>query len=253
MKCCVIRFYAELNDFLPRKNKQVAFNHCFLGQPAVRDLIESLGVPHTEVDLVLINGESVEFSRQVHDGDYISVYPVFESIDISPILRVRPAPLRKTRFLLDAHLGKLTSYLRMLGFDVLYNSGFSDKKLAEISVKDRRILLTRDRGLLKRSLVTHGYFVRNNAPAEQLIEVLQRFDLFRLVKPFSRCMCCNEVLKMVAKEEVGDRLPPKVRQYFNEFNLCRNCGRIYWKGSHYEQMKQFISKVLTRENYPGRI
>lgn len=243
MRCCVIRFYAELNDFLPRKNRQVAFNHCFFGQPSVKDLIESLGVPHTEVDLVLINGESVEFSRRVNDGDYISVYPVFESIDISPVLCVRPVPLRETRFFLDAHLGKLAAYLRMLGFDALYENGLPDEKLAEISVRERRILLTRDRGLLKRGLVTHGYLVRSGIPAEQMKEVLQRFDLFRLVKPFSRCMCCNEILKAVPKGEIVKRLPPKVRQHYNEFNLCQNCGRIYWKGSHYEQMKRFINLI----------
>jgi uncharacterized protein with PIN domain len=197
------------------------------------------------VDLVLINGESVEFSRQVNDEDYISVYPVFESLDISPVLRVRAAPLRETRFLLDAHLGKLAAYLRMLGFDALYEKDLSDEELAEISVREHRILLTRDRGLLKRGMVTHGYLVRSSVPAEQTKEVLQRFDLFRLVKPFSRCTCCNETLKAVAKEEVQDRLPPKVLQHFSEFNLCQKCGRVYWKGSHYENMKRLIGEILT--------
>ncbi len=188
----------------------------------------------------MINGESADFSRRVNDGDYISVYPVFESVDVFPVLRVRPEPLRETRFLLDAHLGKLAAYLRMLGFDALYKNNLPDATLAEISVGERRILLTRDRGLLKRGLVTHGYLVRSSVPAEQIKQVLKHFDLFRLVKPFSRCMCCNKILKAVAKEEVEDRLPPKVRQYCNEFNLCQNCGRVYWKGSHYEQMKRFI-------------
>ncbi|MGB9847402.1 MAG: Mut7-C RNAse domain-containing protein [Desulfotomaculales bacterium] len=247
MQCCVVRFYAELNDFLPREKRQVAFEHRFFGRPSVKDIVESLGVPHTEVDLVLINGESVEFSRQVNDGDYISVYPVFESLDISPVLRVRPAPLRETRFLLDAHLGKLAAYLRMLGFDAQYEKDLSDEELAEISVREHRILLTRDRGLLKRSLVTHGYLVRSSVPAEQAKEILQRFDLFRLAKPFRRCTCCNETLKTVAKEEVQDRLPPKVLQHFSEFNLCQKCGRVYWKGSHYENMKRLIGGILTGE------
>ncbi|HAA90406.1 MAG: Uncharacterized protein XD63_0213 [Thermoanaerobacterales bacterium 50_218] len=243
MKCCSIRFYAELNDFLPEEKRQVTFNHFFFGQPAVKDLIESLGVPHTEVDLILINGESVDFSRKVQDGDRISVYPVFESIDISPLLRVRPKPLREVRFILDTHLGKLASYLRMLGFDTLYSNDFSDDQLAAISVSEQRILLTRDRGLLKRSEITHGYFVRNTIPTAQLVEVLHRFDLFRLIQPFHRCMCCNGVLEAISKEEVKDRLPPRVRENFDEFCLCRNCGRLYWKGSHYENMVRFIKQI----------
>ncbi len=247
MKCCLIRFYAELNDFLPAEKRQKAFLHFFSGRPAVKDLIESLGVPHTEVDLILINGESVGFSRQVEDGDRVSVYPVFESIDISPVLRLRPEPLREVRFVLDAHLGKLASYLRMVGFDTLYSNDFSDEMLAKISVKERRILLTRDRGLLKRSDVTHGCFVRSTNSREQLVEVLRRFDLFGAVRPFRRCMCCNGMLEAASREEVGERLPARIRERFNEFRLCRNCGRVYWKGSHYEHMKRFLGQLLSRE------
>ncbi|MEW6573765.1 MAG: Mut7-C RNAse domain-containing protein [Bacillota bacterium] len=241
-----IRFYAELNDFLPPGKRQVAFTRFFFGEPAVKDLIESLGVPHTEVDLILINGESVEFTRRVRDGDRVSVYPVFESIDVSPVVRVRPAPLREVRFVLDNHLGKLATYLRMLGFDALYSSGLSDEALARLSARERRILLTRDRGLLKRSEVTHGYFVRSTGPPAQLAEVLRRFDLYSLVNPFCRCLRCNRLLQAVSKEEVEERLPPKVREYFAEFRLCRGCGRVYWKGSHYEQMEEFVRQIQSR-------
>jgi hypothetical protein len=243
MKYCSIRFYAELNDFLLRERRQVAFNHFFSGKPSIKDLIESLGVPHTEVDLILVNGESVEFSRQVQNGDRISVYPVFETINISPIVRVRPIPLRKVRFVLDVHLGKLVLYLRMVGFDTLYNNEFSDDELVRISANERRILLTRDRGLLKRSNVTHGYYVRATNPPLQLVEVLHRFDLFKMSQPFRRCLRCNEMLEPAPKEKVEDHLPPKVREQFAEFSLCRGCGRIYWKGSHYERMKNFIRQI----------
>lgn len=247
MNSCLIRFYAELNDFLPRKKRQVAFKHFFFGEPAVKDLIESLGVPHTEVDLVLINGESVEFSRRVRDGDRISVYPVFESIDISPVARVRPEPLREVRFVLDTHLGKLATYLRMLGFDALYRNDFSDEALTEVSVRERRILLTRDRDLLKRGRITHGYFVRSTDLRAQLTEVLHRFDLYRLVRPFCRCLRCSRLLEPVPKEEVTDRLPPKVREYFDEFCFCPGCGRIYWKGSHYEHMEHFVREIQRQD------
>jgi uncharacterized protein with PIN domain/sulfur carrier protein ThiS len=243
MKCCALRFYAELNDFLPEEKRQITFNHFFWGQPTIKDLIESLGVPHTEVHLILINGESVDFSRRVQDGDRITVYPVFKNIDISPLSQIRPKPLQEIRFVLDTHLGKLAAYLRMLGFDTLYRNDFSDDQLAAISVSEQRILLTRDRELLKRREITHGYFVRNNAPTAQLVEVLHRFDLFPLIKPFHRCLCCNGVLEIIPKEEIKEHLPPRVRRHFNEFRRCPNCGRLYWKGSHYENMVRFIKQI----------
>lgn len=247
MKCCLCRFYAELNDFLPQEQRQVTFNHFFSGHPTVKDLIESLGVPHTEVDLILINSESVEFSRQVQDHDRISVFPVFEAIDISPLLQVRPVPLRKVHFVLDIHLGKLALYLRMMGFDAFYKNESSDETLVRISVEERRILLTRDRGLLKRSEVTHGYYIRATDPTLQLVEVMRRFDLFRAVQPFRRCLCCNEELEQASREEVEDRLLPRIREQFDEFSICRGCGRIYWKGSHYAHMRRFISQIQGME------
>ncbi|MDW7740623.1 MAG: Mut7-C RNAse domain-containing protein [Bacillota bacterium] len=235
------RFYAELNDFLPPERKQVKFAYSFFGQPTVKDLIESLGVPHTEVDLVLINGESVGFTRQVEEGDLVSVYPVFEGFDISPVIKVRPEPLRVHRFILDTHLGKLASYLRMLGFDVLYQNDYADEVLAHISADERRILLTRDRGLLKRSKVTHGYLVRADNPRDQLLEVLRRFDLFNSVYPFQRCMRCNELLEQASLEDVKESVPPGIQNKTDQYRRCPGCGRVYWKGSHYDKMVDFIN------------
>lgn len=247
MKCCSVRFYAELNDFLPWERRQNAFNRLFSGQPAVKDLIESLGVPHTEVDLILVNGESAEFSRRVQNGDRISVYPVFETINISSVVQVRPLPLRKICFVLDVHLGKLVLYLRMAGFDALYSNEFSDDELVRISANERRVLLTRDRGLLKRSNVTHGYYVRATDPPLQLVEVLHRFDLFKMSRPFQRCLRCNEILEPAPKKKMEGHLPPKIWEQFDEFSLCRGCGRLYWKGSHYEHMKNFLKKIQGME------
>lgn len=237
-----LRFYAELNDFLPYERRQVLFSHNFSGHQTVKDLIEALGVPHTEVDLILINGKSVDFSYRPADGDRISVYPVFEALDITPLLQVRPEPLREPKFVLDIHLGRLASYLRMLGFDTLYRNSFDDKELAEISASERRILLTRDRGLLKRSLVTHGYLVRSDESREQVVEVLSRFDLFGSIRPFSRCMQCNEMLERVTPKEVQDQVPEKVRLCCSEYSLCRGCGRVYWKGTHYMRMLKLIEQ-----------
>jgi uncharacterized protein len=238
-----IRFYAELNDFLPPVRRGKRFLHSFDGRVSIKDLIESLGVPHTEVDLILVRGASVDFSYLVREGDHISVYPVFESFDISPVLRVRPHPLRQVRFVLDVHLGKLARYLRLMGFDSLYRNDFADEELASISRTESRILLTRDRGLLKHKVVTHGYCVRDTRPKTQLLEVLRRFDLFRSIHPFERCALCNSPLEAIEKEKIQDRLLPATRRHFEEFRICPACNQIYWKGSHHERMEQLIQRV----------
>jgi uncharacterized protein with PIN domain len=239
-----LRFYAELNDFLPSHRKQLTFTHVLEGRAAVKDVIESLGVPHTEVDLILVNGESADFAYPVTSGDRISVYPVFESIDIASLVRVRPQPLREPRFVLDTHLGRLATYLRMFGIDTLYRNDYTDEELARISSHEHRILLTRDPGLLKRSAVTHGYCVRETNARRQLVEILQRFDLFGVLAPFQRCLRCNDVLQPVPKNAIRDRLEPRTRELFGEFRICPTCTRIYWKGSHYERMQQFVQSVF---------
>lgn len=248
MKSARFRFYAELNDFLPPPRRGVQFTHAFSGTPSVKDAIESLGVPHGEVDLVLVNGESVDFRFPLRDGARVSVYPVFEAIDISPIARVRPSPLREPRFVLDVHLGRLAAYLRMLGFDVLAPREGADAELARISAEDHRILLTRDRDLLKRGAVTHGYWIRAKDPRRQLSEVLERFDLFRAVSPFRRCMRCNSLLEDVDKTAVRKRLPPRIADAHAEFRICRSCDRIYWKGSHHRRMERLIHFVTSHPN-----
>jgi len=241
-----VRFYAELNDFLPAGRRLRALEYESYVPPSVKDMIEGLGVPHTEVDLVLVNGHSVDFTYRVGDGDRVSVYPVFEAIDIGPVAKLRPRPLREPRFVLDAHLGKLASYLRLLGFDAVWSAGFDDADLARISSEDQRILLSRDRGLLKRSLVTHGCYVRQTEPRSQLIELLRRLDLASLAKPFTRCLKCNSELKEAAKETVADRLPPRTRELYDRFWSCAGCGRLYWAGSHHGRMRQFVASVLDR-------
>lgn len=243
------RFYGELNDFLPEDRRQVTFDFDFNGHETVKHLLESLGVPHTEVDLILVRGESVDFNHQLQDGDLVSVYPVFESIDISPVARVRPEPLREPKFVLDNHLGKLATYMRMLGLDTLYRNDFDDDELAHISDKRNRILLTRDRDLLKRNQVTHGYWIRDKDPREQVVEVLRRFDLFSYVDPFRRCMRCNGILEPVSKEQVIDQLEPKTKLYFNEFRICQECGQVYWRGSHFKRMEAFIEGVLAKDKW----
>ncbi len=244
MKRASFRFYAELNDFLPRGRRGVSFLHEFGGAPSVKDVIEALGVPHTEVDLILADGKSVDFSWAVRDGARVSVYPVFESIDITPLLRVRPAPLREVRFVLDGHLGRLARHLRMLGFDARWRSDARDEEIALVAAAEHRIVLTRDRGLLKRAIVTHGYCVRESDPRRQLTEVVRRLDLARSIAPFRRCLRCNALLESVRKEDVADELPPAVRQRHDAFRRCSSCGRVYWAGSHQRSMERLVSAVV---------
>jgi len=238
------RFYEELNDFLPPGRRKVTFVHAWKGTASVKDIVESLGVPHTEVDLILANGESVDFAYRPKDGDRISVYPMFESFDISPAQRLRPRPLREPRFVLDGHLGRLARYLRMLGFDTLWSNDADDEKLAHISQQQTRTLLTRDQGLLKRKDVTRGYWVRSTAPREQLREVLERFDLYRAATPFTRCMACNGLLRSATLEEVKERLPPRTALYYHEFWQCERCAKVYWEGPHVRRMETLLLEVL---------
>lgn len=242
-----IRFYEELNDFLPPDLRQQDFPAAFSPGDTVKALIESLGVPHTEVDLVLVNGLSVDFGRRLADGDRVSVYPVFESLEIGPAAlpgsRVRPRPLREPRFLLDVHLGRLAKLLRMLGFDSAYGGAAAEDRGLARSRLERRILLTRDRGLLKRAVVSHGYCVRSSAPTRQLTEVLRRFDLWDRVRPLTLCLRCNAPLEAVPRQEAVGRVPPHVLDSYAGFSRCPQCRRLYWPGSHWENMRRFLERL----------
>jgi uncharacterized protein with PIN domain len=242
------RFYEELNDFLPSSRRKQEFMFEFENDPSVKDVIESLGVPHPEVDLILINGGSADFSRKLQDGDRVSVYPVFESLDISDVQHLRPAPLRETKFILDVHLGKLARYLRLSGFDSEYDPGLKDNVIISRSLSGKRIILTRDKMLLKNRRVTHGYFVRSANPHVQIEEVVRRFDLASQMKAFTRCLECNVRVEDVSKEHIIDRLPEKTRTFYDRFWICPSCKRIYWEGSHYERMKEFVEKLRISGN-----
>lgn len=230
------RFYEELNDFLPAKRRKTSFRSTFCGHPSVKDTIQAVGVPHTAIDLILVDGQSVNFSHRLRGGERVAVYPVFERLDISPVLRLRPRPLRRTRFILDVHLGKLARYLRMLGFDTAYENNRDDVAIIDLSIAQQRIILTRDLGILKQSRVTHGYWLRNRDPQQQLQEVLLALDLFRQLRPFTRCMDCNGRIHPVDKAVIRGQIDPDIWRRFQAFRQCQDCMKIYWRGSHYEQM-----------------
>jgi uncharacterized protein with PIN domain len=203
-------------------------------------------VPHTEVDLILVDGASVGYEHRLHGGERIAVYPVFESLDISPMVRVRPRPLRRTAFILDVHLGKLARLLRMLGLDVLYRNDYPDALIVRLALEQRRIILTRDRELLKRRAVTHGYWLRATDPMDQAREVVRRFDLASQCAPLTRCIACNGRIEPVPKRVVRDRLQPGTAARHDEFYRCPDCDRIYWPGSHYERMRRTIEHILSQ-------
>ena len=241
MNRATFRFYEELNDFLPWDKRKIAFDHSFKGTPSVKDTIEAIGVPHPEVDLILVDAESVGFDYLLRGGERVAVYPVFERLDISSATRLRPRPLRIPRFVLDVHLGKLARYLRLLGFDTLYERDYADAAIAAISVADSRIVLTRDKGLLKRKEVTRGYWLRNTQPREQIAEVVRVLDLRRRVELFTRCMVCNHTLETVKESNVRDELPAGLRGQFGRIARCPGRERLYWPGSHYDRLADLVS------------
>lgn len=240
------RFYGDLIDLLTLPQDSGVVIRTFDESPGVKDQIEACGVPHTEVDLILANGLSVGFDYRVADGDRISVYPFFREMDISHLSLVRPEPLAEMRFLADINLGKLARHLRLLGFDTLSDGRWQDPELVQIAAAESRILLTKDRPLLKRAGVTHGYLVRAVHPIEQLVEVVRRFDLAAALEPFSRCIECNGVVQSVTKAQVDQLLEPLTRRYFDDFRQCRACERVFWRGSHFGRLEAIVAEVKAR-------
>ncbi len=237
-----IRFYEELNDFLDAGRRKTEFSASFPEGATVKFLIEELGVPHTEVDLVLANGVSVDFAYRLAHGDRISVYPVFESFDIAGVSKVREMPLRVTRFIIDVHLGGLVRCLRLLGFDSVYSNSYTDETIARTAKAEGRIVLTRDRGLLKRKLVTHGYLVRSVNTGEQVAEVVGRFDLERSMSPYSICLDCNIPLEPIDKEKLAGIVPSDICEKYDTFSRCASCGKAYWRGTHWDEMRRKLSE-----------
>lgn len=238
-----LRFYEELNDFLPDNKQKITFTHQVPVRNSIKDVIEALGIPRTEVDLILVNGNSVNFSYQVQNNDAISVYPTFEGLNIQSVTHLREKPLRNIRFILDVHLGKLARLLRLFGFDCDYQRYRKDQDIISESITKKRVVLTRDIGLLKNKKITHGYWLRNTDPFKQLEEILLRFDLAKECKPFSRCLLCNGLLKPIEKAEVEEQLDPLTRQYYQLFWCCIGCEKLYWQGSHYQKLKELVEKI----------
>jgi uncharacterized protein len=244
MPTATFRFYDDLNFFLPRRHKDQAIQHEFDWKASIKDMIESLGVPHAEIELIVVNGASVDFEAIVQPDDQIEVYPFAAPVDLHPKVALRPPYPGRPAFILDQHLGRLAAYLRMMGFDTRYRNDYHDEELAQVSHDETRILLTRDIGLLKRSLVIYGYYVRETHRQKQLAEITRRFTLRPLIEPFRRCMKCNGVVHEVDKAEVEDGLPHGTASYYQDFHRCDSCGRVFWKGTHHERMQALLDEII---------
>ncbi|MGB8983991.1 MAG: Mut7-C RNAse domain-containing protein [Anaerolineales bacterium] len=236
MSTAYFLFHGRLNDFLPQDKKGQVIDVEFRGRQTIKHLAESLGVPHPEIGRVQVKGREGTLNDITEDGDRVEVHPIPDGCPVEP------------RFVLDNHLGRLAAYLRMLGFDCLYRNDYDDEELAEVVQREGRILLSRDRRLLMRKVVAHGYCLRSLDSLEQLTEVLQRFDLADRAVPFHRCLRCNHTLERVEKSAVLDRLEPLTKLYFDEFQICPACQQIYWKGSHYDRMQSLIEQVAGKKH-----
>jgi len=245
-----VRFYAELNDFLPRDKQQRAFARRFHGTPSVKDTIEAIGVPHTEIDVILVDGRSVDFAHRLEGGERVAVYPVFERYDVSPLTRLRAAPLRVSRFIADVHLGSLARHLRLLGFDTAWERNLADATIVERAGDEKRIILTRDKGILKYGRVTHGYWVRATDPLQQIEEVVRALDLVNDIEPYTRCLECNEGIEPVKRRHVARFVPLQVFLVYRDFKRCRGCRRIYWKGSHLRRLEEVVARAKNVEGQP---
>jgi hypothetical protein len=239
----VFRFYEELNDFLAPPLRKRSFPYRGRAGASVKHAIEALGVPHPEVELILVDGVSVGFDHPLRGGERVAVYPKFEAFDVRALLRVRPQPLRETRFVADAHLGGLARYLRFLGYDTLFHNAYSDRELVAIARAEHRIVLTRDRELLKHREVTHGCYIRSTDTLDQLRELARRLDLAAGAGD-ARCLLCNTPLSPVAKADVAPRLLPYTRAAHECFWRCAACDRIYWRGSHWRRMSERAAAAL---------
>ena len=244
MQSASVRFYGSLNDFLPPALRQATLVCGFDASPSVKDLVEGLGVPHPEIDLLIVGGRSVDFNHRVRDRERVAVYPPIRAFDLGDVAHLRPPPQIEPRFIADVHLGRLTAYLRLTGFDTQYRNDYSDDELVAISASEDRVLLTRDVGVLKHRAVVRGYFLRETQPARQLVEVLREFDLVAGAAPFTRCLRCNTVLHVVDKDCVQHLLPDRTCESYREFCRCPTCYRVYWQGTHYSDMRLFIETAF---------
>lgn len=221
-----VTLHGDLRFFWPEQTRVLPLRD----EPALKHVLESAGIPHPEVDWLRVNGEPAELNQPACAGT---------AVDAGSAVRRQPEG-EPWRFVLDCHLGRLAKHLRLLGFDVIYETRAEDDWLARISASEQRWLLTRDKGLLFRSAVRRGYLMRTPQPRDQLPEVLSRHDCMVSARPMSRCLICNARLLPVPLEEALTEAPPRTRAWCREYYRCPGCRRLYWKGSHYDRLMAIV-------------
>jgi uncharacterized protein len=244
MTYATFHFHGPANDFLPEDRQESPFRHHFDWKASIKDMLEALGPPHTEIEAITVDGRPVDFDYIVEPGTMIDIYSRIADAPGDDNILLTPPPPMPHRFILDTHLGRLANYLRMTGFDTLYRNDYPDDELAAISHPEGRILLTRDIGVLKRGIVTFGHYMRATDPRKQIIEIIERYDLTDHITPFHRCIKCNGLLSRVDKATIIDQIPPDSAATYEVFHQCADCGQIYWKGSHFERMQAFLAELL---------
>jgi uncharacterized protein len=237
-------FHGDLNVFLRSRAGDAVIERRLAEKTSIKDIIESCGVPHPEVDLILVDEQTVGFDYTLVNDAKVEVFPV-ENRDTNRTEK-RLQTISLTRFVADGHLGGLTRNLRLLGFDVAYPKNADDRQLLEVMARENRALLTRDRRLLMHGVVHHGYCPRSQNADEQTIEVIRRFDLLELIAPFTRCLRCNAPLEAAAKADVIDKLEPLTKIYYDQFRRCPDCKQIYWSGSHFPKLQKRIEEIRSR-------
>lgn len=247
----LLAFHGALKDFLARVNRNSSAHDGLVPYPVTRraslkDVIEALGPPHACIGALLVNGTPTSFEHLLRSGERVAVHPLERPRMVLQATFLRPEPLRNLRFLADANVGKLAQNLRLLGFDTAYDRHLDDAGVADLAVQEGRVILSKDRGLLKRSKVVYAHLVQNEDPEEQLLEVLRAFGLRPPYAAFTRCAKCNALLEPVDKATVLHRLEPKTKKYFHDFRRCPACDRIFWSGSHHEAFQRRVRTLSRR-------
>ncbi|MCP4760952.1 MAG: hypothetical protein GY870_04160 [archaeon] len=238
-----IQFERHFDFFLTNNKKSSQFVYCLNRKASIKDIIESLGVPHTEVGHLDFNNQEIDFSYIPVSQGVLTVHAIHLPFNVMIPSVLRPMPFNNIKFIADINVIKLGRLLILLGFDVNYSSHYSDNKIADIAEKECRIVLTRDTDLLKRKKIIFARRVKANLPYDQLIEVINFFGLQKLILFFSRCSACNIKLEIVEKNDVIHLLEPKTKKYFDNFFQCPQCKKIFWKGSHYENIQKQLSSL----------
>ncbi|MFL6499722.1 MAG: Mut7-C RNAse domain-containing protein [Candidatus Udaeobacter sp.] len=239
-----LRFHGDLRVFLGSKTGDAVTERSLAEKTSVKDIIESCGVPHPEVDLILIDHQSVGFDHTLAEDAEVEVFPVESQSTVRTEKRLQNAVME--RFVADGHLGGLTRNLRLLGFDVAYPKNADDRQLLDLMTRENRALLTRDKRLLMHRIVQHGYYPRSQNADEQTIEVVRRFDLSEAIAPFTRCLRCNARLEEAAKADISNKLEPLTKIYYDQFRRCPDCKQIYWPGSHFPKLQKRIEQLRSR-------